>query len=113
MILAALLIGLTVIFTVWSVRPPSKSRAPDAHRLWLVLPDEPRPAILALPQTAPVRPMLPALAVTYPAWTEVGQGWRAEKPVQPWFRAGAPYAEGLALGVMAHALTALGLGVPE
>jgi len=110
MIWAALLIGTTVLLAISTARPKSARLQP---RDWLVLPDEPQPAVLALPRAAAVRPMLPALAVVFPSWSAADEGWRTEKPLKPWFRSPAPYAVTVAMGAVSLDLTALGLGVPE
>jgi hypothetical protein len=70
---------------------------------------------LAIPlaEAIPVRSSLPAVIVAYPAWSVPSQGWRAEKPLKPWFRSMAPYAVVAAFGATSIDLTALGLGVPE
>lgn len=113
MIWATLSIGLTVLFAVWTVRPRRNAFAPGLPRYWLVLPDEPLPVpMVVLPEASPAR-SLPAVVVTYPAWSATGQGWRAEKPLKPWFRSMAPYAVVAAFGAVSLDLTALGLGVPE
>ena len=112
MIWAALSIGLTVLLAVWTARPRPSEAGLDALRRWLVLPDEPS-LIPALPTPVTVRPTLPALAVAYPMWSASTQGWRAEKPLTPWFRRPAPYAVASVFGAVSLDLTALGLGVPE
>jgi hypothetical protein len=80
---------------------------------WLVLPDEPPVKALSLPEVAAARPRLPALAVAYPSWSASNEGWRAEKPLKPWFNSPAPYAVAVAMGAVSLDLTAVGLGVPE
>jgi hypothetical protein len=114
MIWAALSIGLTVLLAVWSVRPQARACALGSPSRWLVLPDEPRPVpALALPAVIPVRSSLPAVIVTHAAWSAPSQGWRAEKPLTPWFRSMAPYAAVAAFGAVSLDLSALGLGVTE
>ena len=114
MIWAALSIGLTVLLAVWTARPQASASAFGSPSRWLVLPDEPfAVAASALPEAAPVRSSLPAVIVTYPAWSASSQVWRAEKPLKPWFRSMAPYAVVAAFGAVSLDLTALGLGVPE
>lgn len=110
---AALLIGATVLLAVWAARPGSGACARIDPRDWLVLPDEPPSPALALPEVAPVRSTLPVLAVVFPSWTASNEGWRAEKPLQPWFRSPAPCAVACVMGAVSLDLTALGLGVPE
>jgi hypothetical protein len=56
---------------------------------------------------------LPAIVVTCPVWSASSQGWRADKPLKPWFRNMAPYAVVAAFGAVSLDLTALGMGVPE
>jgi hypothetical protein len=114
MIWAALSIGLTVLLAVWTVRPRAGACALGSTSQWLVLPDEPLsvPA-LAPTQAIPVRSSLPAVIVTYPAWSTSSQAWRADKPLKPWFQSMAPYAVVAAFGAVSLDLTALGLGVPE
>lgn len=115
MIWAALSIGLTVLLAVWTVRPRSSAFALGSPCHWLVLPDAPLPVPALAPfEAVPVRSSLPAVVVTYPAWSASNQGWRAEKPLKPWFRSLAPYAvAAAAFGAVSLDLTALGLGVPE
>ncbi len=107
MIWAALSIGVTVLLAIWTVRPRS-SAALDAPFRWLVLPDEP-----VIPNAIVARRSLPALAVTYPAWRGSDESWRAEKPLQPWFRSYAPYAAVAVFGALSLDLSAQGMGVPE
>jgi hypothetical protein len=110
----ALSIGLTVLLAVWTVRPRAGACALGSPSRWLVLPDEPLPVpALALPAAIPVRSSLPAVIVTYPAWSASSQDWRADKPLTPWFRSMAPYAVVAAFGAVSLDLSALGLGVPE
>jgi hypothetical protein len=106
MIWAALLIGVTVFLAIRTARRPSDARASGGPRHWLVLPDEPRTKPLALPA-------LPAVVVSYPAWSASDQSWRADKPFQAWFRSPAPHAVAAAMGAVSLDLTALALGVPE
>lgn len=106
MIWAALLIAATVILAVHIVRAPNSGVANGGPRDWLVLPDEPRTTALALPA-------VPAVEVIRPTWSVVGETWRGEKPLHPWFRNPAPYAVAAAFGAVSLDLTALGLGVPE
>ena len=114
MIWAALSIGLTVLLAVWTARPRRREDGLASPLRWLVLTDEPsRLPVISLPQAILVRPALPALAVAYPIWSASTQGWRAEKPLTPWFRRPAPYAVAAAFGAVSLDLSALGLGVPE
>jgi hypothetical protein len=113
MIWAVLSIGLTVLLAVWTARPQAGASALSSPGLWLVLPDEPRPVpALALPAVIPAGSFLPAVIVTYPAWSS-SQAWRADKPLKPWFRNMAPYAVATVFGATSLDLTALGLGLPE
>jgi hypothetical protein len=114
MIWAALSIVLTVLLAVWTARPRARAFALGSPAHWLVLPDEPLPApASALPCLISVRSTLPAVVVAYPAWSASSQGWRADKPLKPWFRSMAPYAVVAAFGAVSLDLSGLGLGVPE
>jgi hypothetical protein len=111
MIWAALLIGATALLAIWTVRSRSNEWALGDPSRWLVLPDEPAPKALAIPQA--VCAGLPAIVVARPSWSAMDESWRAEKPFQPWFRSPAPCAVAVAVGAMSLDLTALGLGLPE
>ncbi len=113
MIWATVSIGLTVLIALWTARPQRSAFGPSLTRHWLVLPDEPLPLpALALPEASPAR-SVPAVVVTYPAWSASSHSWRAEKPLKPWFRSMAPYAVAAAFGAVSLDLSTLGLGVPE